>query len=151
MTPVDHVPENTADDDLQPAYGEIDALLDGEAVDKALLRAMLEDPAARDYFVDALALRQLARDMEPGRFVVRRTPRGRLVRAAQWVAAAVILIVGAGAGYLYGHRADTISPPSGSLEVIVTAPAPVTPPPPAPTRSIRFEPGVNWTVQTRSH
>lgn len=148
MTPVDHVTDNAADDELPPKYGAIDALLDGEPVDRTTLCAMLDDSAARDYLVDALVLRQLARDMEPGQFVATRTPRGLRTRTMQWVAAAVILVFGASAGYLYGHRVTPMPLESGSLEVVVDAPAAeASPPAPAPTRSIRFEPGVNWSTQ----
>lgn len=145
MTPVEQMPDDN--DQPPPAYGEIDALLDGEAVDTAALRAMLEDSAARDYFVDALALRSFSREMAPNHFVARGR-RGAVTRVLQWAAAASILIVGAGAGYVYGHRASGTPSSQGSIEVIVGA----TPPPaPAPTRSIRFEPGVNWTSDSRSH
>jgi hypothetical protein len=150
MTPVDQDSENSPDRDLSPVYGEIDALLDGEVVDRTALRAMLDDPAARDYFVDALALRQLAREMEPGQFIPTRGSRSLMTRVVQWAAAVAILIAGAGAGYLYGHRGTVALPSSssGSLEVTVTPPPPLAP---EPTRSIRFEPGVNWTSQSRSH
>jgi hypothetical protein len=144
MTPVEHVPDDHGDVP-PPEYGEIDALLDGEAVDTVALRAMLDDPAACDYLVDALVLRRLAADMEPRHFVVRGR-RGALTRVAQWVAAAAMLIGGVGAGYLYGHRTTSAPSSPGSIEVMVDT----TPPAPAPTRSIRFEPGVNWTSQTRS-
>jgi hypothetical protein len=150
MTPVEHGPDDNADHDLTSIYGEIDALLDGEPVDRTILRTMLDEPAARDYLVDALALRQLARDMGPGQFVASRATRGSgglMTRTMQWVAAAVILVFGAGAGYLYGHRATAMSEASGSLEVVVESPAAAAPPAPEPTRSIRFEPGVNWTTQ----
>lgn len=147
MTPVEQVPDDS--DHVEPStYGEIDALVDGEAVDKAALRAMLDDPAARDYLVDALVLRQLAREMEPNRFMAARTQRGVVSRVTRWAAAVAILVAGAGAGYVYGHRASNVSSSPASVEIMVGA---LPPPAPSPTRSIRFEPGVNWTSETRSH
>jgi hypothetical protein len=130
------------------AYLEIDALLDGEPVDKHVLRSALEDSAARDYLVDALLLRQLTRDMEPTHFVAPATPRGPLVRGVRWLAAGLILVVGTGIGYVQGQRSNPPLTSPGAVEVVLeNRPAP---PPPAPTRLIRFEPGVNWTTDTRS-
>jgi hypothetical protein len=147
MTPDDRRPDDHHDDLEPAAHAEIDALLDGEAVDKSALRATLNDPAARDYLIDALVLRQLAREMTPSRFVV---PGQRRVftRVARWAAAVVMLVAGASAGYVYGQRTTPAMSSQGSIEVVAD-PAP--PPAPAPTRSIRFEPGVNWTSDTRSH
>jgi hypothetical protein len=135
--------------DFPAPHLEIDALLDGEAVDRHALRAALDDPAARDYLVEALLLRQIAREMEPSRFVIPGTRRGPLVGAARWLAAGVILAIGLGAGYAYGQGSRARTTSTGSVEVVLDAPA--RPPAPEPTRSIRFEPGVNWTSQPRSH
>ena len=69
---------------LPAPHLEIDALLDGEAVD-CTPRAALDDPAARDYLVEALILRQIAHEMEPSRFVIRARGAGRFVGAgAGW-------------------------------------------------------------------
>ena len=87
--------------------------------------------------------------MEPARFAIPGAPRGRLLRGTRWLAASVILVVGAGVGYVYGQgsRAQAESP--GLVEVVLdNRPAPAAP---EPTRLIRFEPGVNWTSGTRSH
>lgn len=130
-------------------YAEIDALLDGEPVDKQALRAALDDPGARDYLVETLQLRQITRDMEPSRFVMPGTRRGPLYIAARWLAAAVILAAGLGAGYTYGQRSHPQAPASGSVEVLLDSSS--APAAPEPTRSIRFEPGVNWTSNPRSH
>jgi hypothetical protein len=146
MTQDEHV---TDSNDLPPGHLEIDALVDGELVDRHALRSALNDEAARDYLVETLILRQLARDMEPTRFAIPGAPRGRLLRGTRWLAASVILVVGASVGYVYGHgsRARAVSP--GLVEVVLdNRPAP---PAPEPTRLIRFEPGVNWTSGTRSH
>jgi len=64
-------------------YAEIDALLDGEPVDKQALRAALDDPGARDYLVETLQLRQITRDMEPSRFVMPCRRRGLLYIGAR--------------------------------------------------------------------
>ena len=151
MTHDDHVTDSNdlAPGHLEPLYQEIDALLDGELVDRQALRSALDDAAARDYLVDALVLRQLARDMEPMRFAIPGAPRGRLLRGTRWLAASVILAVGASAGYVYGHGSRDQAAPPGLVEVVLdNRPAPAAP---EPTRLIRFEPGVNWTSGTRSH
>jgi hypothetical protein len=135
--------------DAAPALLEIDALLDGEPVDRHALRSALDDVAARDYLVEALLLRQLSRDMGPMRFAIPGTPRGAIVGRLRWVAAALIVAVSASAGYAYGKGARGADPSNGYFEVVFdhrTAP-----PAPEPTRTIRFEPGVNWTAGNRSH
>jgi hypothetical protein len=133
----------------EQAYLEIDALLDGEPVDTRALRSALGDSAAREYLVEALVLRQMTRELEPTHFAIPGTPRGALVRGMRWLAAGVILAVGTGAGYLYGQASRVRTPPPSAVEVVIgNSPAP---PAPEPTRSIRFEPGVNWTSGARSH
>lgn len=146
MTHDEQTPDGPAE--WPPAYIEIDALLDGEPVDKHVLRSALEDAAARDYLVDALLLRQLTQDMGPTQFLAPGTPRGPLVRGVRWLAAGLILVVGTGVGYVQGQRSRPPATSLGAVEVVLNnSPAP---PPPEPTRLIRFEPGVNWTTDTRS-
>lgn len=125
---------------------DIDALLDGEAVDKDSLRFALDDVAARDYLIDALLLRQIAHDSGPAHFVASGTPRGPLARAARWMAASLLLAVGAGSGYAYGLHSQPRVVPATTADVDGIA----TPPAPEPTQIIRFEPGVNWTRQNGS-
>jgi hypothetical protein len=128
-------------------YSEIDALLDGEAVDRNALRSALDDSAARDYLLDALLLRQLTRDMGPARFAAIGTPRGSPLGAARWIAAGLILVVGASVGYVQGQRSKRPLASRGSVEVVLdNTPRPA----PEPTTLIRFEPGVNWTSDNRS-
>jgi hypothetical protein len=134
-------------DDDELARIEIDALLDGEAVEKDALRHALEDAAARDYLVDALLLRQLTRDLEPRRFMAPARPRP-LVRGARWLAAGVVLVLGTTVGYVYGQRAQSALVSPGSVEVVLGDR--LAPQAPEPTHIIRFEPGVNWTSDTRS-
>jgi hypothetical protein len=127
-------------------YSEIDALLDGEAVDRKSLRSALDDSAARDYLLDALLLRQLTRDMGPARFAARATPRGSLAGGARWIAAGLILVIGASVGYVQGQRSERPLAARGSVEVVLDdMPRPA----PEPTTRIRFEPGVNWTSDRR--
>lgn len=134
---------------LPGGYWEIDALVDGESVDTQALRSALDDAAARDYLVEALRLRQLTREMGPARFAIAATPQSRLARGVRWLAAGVILAVSAGAGYVYGQASHGPTVAPAAVEVVVgSAPAP---PAPEPTRFIRFEPGVNWTSERRSH
>jgi hypothetical protein len=123
-----------------PGRIEIDALLDGEAVDKESLRFALDDAGARDYLIDALLLRQITRDSGPRHYVVPGIPRSPFARGMRWLAATVILATGAGGGYLYGQR--SLPAASSSFEVAVDTAPPVAP---EPTQVIRFEPGVNWT------
>jgi hypothetical protein len=140
--------ERTQDSPGTPAWhSEIDALLDGETVDKKRLRAALDDSSARDYLLDALLLRQLTRDMGPARFAALGTTRGSLVGAARWIAAGLILVVGATVGYVQGQRSKGPLASRGSVEVVLDN---IPRPAPEPTTLIRFEPGVNWTSDNRS-
>ena len=127
----------------------IDALLDGECVEQQALRLALDDEQARDYFVEALALRQMAAEMGPTRFAVPGRPASPVVRGIRWLAAGLILAVSAGTGYIYGQQSRAEAPASGVVEVVLDHQS--APPAPEPTRSIRFEPGVNWTSGGRSH
>ena len=127
----------------------IDALLDGEHVEQQALRLALDDDQARGYFVDALVLRQMAAAMGPARFAVPGRPVSPVVRSIRWLAAGLILAVSAGTGYIYGQQSRAEAPPSGVVEVVLDHQS--APPAPEPTRSIRFEPGVNWSSGGRSH
>jgi hypothetical protein len=144
MTNNEHVPALHA---LPRGYLEIDALLDGELVDKEALRVALDEADARNYLVEALLLRQLAHDAGPSRFVVPARPPGSVARSVRWLAASVILIASAAGGYAYGLGSNPPTP-SSSVEVMLdNTPAVAAP---QPTRTIRFEPGVNWTSSNRS-
>jgi hypothetical protein len=123
-----------------PGRIEIDALLDGEAVDKESLRVALDDREARDYLIDALLLRQITRDTGPRYYVAPGIAPGPFARGMRWLAATVILVTGAGGGYLYGLRSLPAASPSFEVAVDTAPPAA-----PEPTQVIRFEPGVNWT------
>ena len=130
----DHVPE---------LHGVVEAFLDGEPVDPSMLRAALADQAARDHFVDLLTIRGILNGMEvmaPG--AVNRLP-GFRPRARWLAAAAAALFVSLTAGYVAGQRAIASTDVPSSVEAVVVVGG--TPDAPQPTRSIRFEPGVNWT------
>lgn len=127
----------------------LDALLDGERVEQQALRLALDDKEARDYFVEALLLREMATEMGPARFAVPSKSTSPVVRGIRWLAASLILAVSAGTGYVYGQHSRNEVPPSGVVEVVLDNQS--APQAPEPTRSIRFEPGVNWTSSGRSH
>lgn len=123
-----------------PGRMEIDALLDGETVDKESLRFALDDSGARDYLIDTLLLRQITRDAGPRHYLEPARPRSPFARGVRWLAASVILATGAGGGYLYGLQSLPVAPSSFEVAVDTAPPAA-----PEPTQVIRFEPGVNWT------
>jgi hypothetical protein len=132
------------DDTPRPEHLAVDALLDGELVDRDVLRSALERADARDYLIDALMLRQMTRDMAPAHLSIPGTPRSQFVRRMRWLAAAAIVTVSAGAGYAYGKNSGSEATAQGLLEVVIDSRTP--PSAPEPTRTIRFEPGVNWTA-----
>jgi hypothetical protein len=143
-----------ADDALRESPDEdrrrtiVDMLVDGEAVDKSALRDALNDAATRDYFIDALLLRQLAVDMAPNTFRAEAKPLTPAARLPRWSAAAVVVLTTAVAGYTLG-REHTV-PPTVSQSRAVEAARPSVPAP-EPTRTIRFEPGKNWISSMEGH
>ena len=124
---------------VSPAYLLVDALLDGESVDKQALRDALDDRAAREYLVDALVVRQLTREMGPLTFV----PPTARTRPVRWFVSAAVLTLVAAGGFLAGQRHE----PATSTDSSVTNPPAVTAP--TPTKIIRLEPGVSWTNDDR--
>jgi hypothetical protein len=136
MTPDDPIPAPP----LSPAC-VVDALLDGETVDKHALRDALEDPAAREYFVDALVLRQLTHEMAPMTFEAA-TTGSRTRHPLRWVVSAAVLALVAAGGFMAGHWRDAAAP---SLEVPAVQDASTAAP--APTKIIRLEPGLSWTTE----
>jgi hypothetical protein len=118
-------------------------------VDKDALRTALADPSTRDYFIDLMLIRQLTRDMGPTRFVAPSRQHGPLRSIARWAAAILILTAGAAGGYAHGQRSQAAASAASSFEVVIDNTP--TPGAPEPTRVIRFEPGVNWTSDIRSH
>ena len=135
----DHIETNEPVPEL---HGIIEAFLDGEGVDPTMLRAALADEAARDHFVDLLAIRGLLSGMDVvAPDAVNRMPGVR--PRARWLAAAAALVVSLTAGYVAGQRAMASTETASTVEAVVVVGG--TPDAPQPTRSIRFTPGVNWT------
>ncbi|HWB29896.1 MAG TPA: hypothetical protein VG736_05280 [Vicinamibacterales bacterium] len=122
----------------------IDGLLDGEAIERERLRAALADAEAREYFVDALLIRQAARELTPPVPVAStKRPHAPWTR---WLAAAVVVATvgaaGVGGGYTWAHH--TIDVPAPVETVMDVSPRPIAP---APTKVIHLQPGVNWTPE----
>lgn len=121
----------------------LSALLDGESVDPEVLRDVLETPEGRAALVDFARVRRDVRadDALPGgafyeamsRAGLRAPaggPRGLPIRRP---AIAATLALGVGLGAVAGFLAR----PHGPAEDV----------PPVASRTIVFEPGVNWTAQ----
>jgi len=129
----------------------IDALVDGEPVDRAALEEALSDRAGRAYLVDAWVLRglvqdEMARDAAPSPIAARKSSRHA------WLVAAALGGVCLIGGYFTGMR----FPIGVAPRPAVTAPgAPAAPavepgsgsrsyPLPPATRVIRLELDPNW-------
>jgi len=134
----------SGDFDFAPVPGHelVDAFLDGELVDAGELRDALDSRETRDYLIDALLLRQIARSTDNGSVAVAAPKARGSWRSLRWAAAIAAVIVGTGSGYAYAIHAR--STPASTMEVSLDTSAP--PPAPSPTREIRFERGVNWTT-----
>jgi hypothetical protein len=110
--------------------GIISAFLDGEPVDPDVLARTLADPGARTLLADFLKLRAAMDDRAPlpPSLMRLRAPRVTIwsARVPLQVAVMAALLVGA-ASFVLSERmpADGHSPP-------------------APTRAVSFEPGVDW-------
>ena len=126
----------------------IDALIDGERVNTAALKAVLASEAGRDYFVDAWMLREAVQELNDT------APAGAKVRAestetpaparavGRWLIPAA-LAAGLAGGYFAGYRqagAEEIvtRPPAVTTVASAPSPKPVFPVPP-PTRVIQLE------------
>lgn len=120
----------------------VDTLLDGDAVDKSSLRDALSDAATRDYFIDALLLRQLAVDMAPNTFHAPGRPVSPAMRAVRWTAAAAVVVATGLGGYTLGR--DQHAATQAITDTQLATPTTASVPAPEPTRTIRFEPGKNW-------
>ena len=122
----------------------IAALIDGERVDPDGLKEALARPEGREYLVDLLALRELTSEQSwPTMGAVSGRMTGRRVR---WLAtAAAVVMASALGGYVAGHHTGLapVSDVQRAIEASAT-PALVTLTPPAPTRVIRLDPGVDW-------
>ena len=125
------------------AYWFVEAFLDGERVHPTSLKQALADPEARDHFVDLLLLRDAMADVAPSAPRVATFRPERRSHAKWFAAAAATVLVSLSVGYAAGQRvvASDMAPPN--VEVFLPMDRPTSAP--APTRSIAFEPGVNWT------
>ena len=125
----------------------VDDLLDGEGVEKEVLRDALDHADTRNYFIDMLVLRRIAIDMGPNTFHDPGRPRTAVVRGVRWMAAAVVLVTTAMGGYMVGRDG---SPTESAGAPLAPAPAAEVFEPgsaaeaPAPTSTFRFERGRNW-------
>ena len=134
--------EATDNGRFDDAFAVVEALLDGERVDTERLKDALADPAAREHFVDLIALREAVGSMGPG--VWRAEPRAHARGPVRWFAAAAAIVVSLGAGYLAGQRVIASGgPPSSAVEATIQLERP--PAAPAPTQVISLRPGINWT------
>jgi hypothetical protein len=134
------------------AYAAIDALVDGRPVQPGVLRDALANPDARDYFVDALVLRQMTRDVD-GASVTSGVPsslRTGFMGRARWLAAGVVLALCTATGFAIGQErgARAVDAAESGAFVEVQTVMDFEPQAPSPTRVIRLTPGVNWTSAT---
>lgn len=114
----------------------IAAFADGERVEPNALTLALSTAEGRDYLVDLVALREIV-DRETTALATALPRRRRLV---SWVAAAAAVAVLATGSYFLGQRSA-----GGERRAVDGTVATATDVPPAPTRVIQLEPGVNWT------
>ena len=127
----------------------IDALIDGEPVDKDTLRSALADATVREYFIDALLLRQLAADMGPTAFQPVARTSSAMTKTTRWIAAAAVVAATTIGGYAVGRDRQARSHVNDAVGASVSTTS--APPAPAPTRVIRFEPGKDWISNVEGH
>ncbi|HUL74169.1 MAG TPA: hypothetical protein VLT86_13765 [Vicinamibacterales bacterium] len=121
---------------MSDVHDVIEAFIDGERVDPALLKQALADEAGRDLLIDVLVLRSLVAEQAARRPVATEAPpRSRVSRLRLVVAAAGIAGLGLFGGYLAGsHHPSPAAAPAGVSGAMA----------PAPTHIIRLENGVDW-------
>ena len=133
---------------MTDSHEVIAAFVDGERIDSARLKEALADGSGRDYLVDVLALRELMSEQNP---VPSPLPRSMDRRLRWGVAAAAMILVSAIGGYLAGQRHETFSRETRPNVETTTVPPAAVMAPPAPTRVIRLQPGVDWQERTGGH
>jgi hypothetical protein len=138
----------------------VEAFADGERVDADRLKVALADEHGRAHFVDVLVLRELVGQRSgvvlPDGLPVVGGASDHARPAVSWssgfvaVAAAAALLVSLGAGFAAGWGVAGSAMDSGDGSPSAIRPAGALPPveAPAPTRVIRFEPGVDWSEGT---
>jgi hypothetical protein len=127
---------------IESRFAIVEAFADGERVDPEALRAALADAAARDHFVDVVMMRDAVVSLEPAAFAAVAGTSPPPVHGRWLLAAAAGMVLSVAAGYVAGQRVVVPVSAAGGEVVLDVNDAPVAP---APTRSIVFEPGVNWT------
>ena len=123
-------------DGLHP-FVVLDALVDGERVDVAALKDALSTDEGRQYFVDLVALREIALDAAVALAPATTSPRPVWRR---WVSVAAAIALSVGIGYAAGHRGpsrEQTRPPAAPGGQFISAPA--------PTLVIKLQPGIDWT------
>jgi hypothetical protein len=114
----------------------VSAFVDGERVDSRKLKDALASEDARQYLVDAIALREMsAEDQHTDVAVFHERP----LDWRRWTAMAAMVALSVAGGYLMGRRA--VEPASSPTMTAALNPAP---PAPAPTNVVLLPAGVNW-------
>jgi len=124
---------------IAASYLTVEALLDGEPVERAALRDALADQDAREHFLDLLVLRGGMAALGPSAWSAP-GPSARYGR--RWWAAAAIVVFSLATGFVAGQR--TVDATAFATVETLVEPA-RRGSAPKPTRVIALEPGVNWT------
>lgn len=136
----------------------IDAFADGEPVDPGALDAALAQHDGRARLIDLLVLRGFVNG--PGLTpLAAPAPSMRVTHSWRWMSiAALVAIAASVGGYVAGSRAAGAAGAPGAAGALgalgatgaLGAPGAMGAAP-APTRVIRFEPGVDWTEHVGGH
>jgi anti-sigma factor RsiW len=134
----------------------IEAFVDNEPVGAGELAAALAAPDGRQYLIDLLVLRGLVSDglpdaLKPGGAIGRSQPAAaRRSKSMFWlpVAAAALVTVGLGAGFIAGRALDRQAPSTPPVVTQTPAVETGTAVAPAPTHVIRMEKGVDWNERS---
>ena len=122
------------------------AFADGERVNVDELERALAMPEGRDHLIDLLALREVTVGPATAGSTLVMPPKRPAWRYLRLAVAAAVVCVSTAAGYALGSRSARQAPGAVSVasspQVADSIPANVAPP--APTRVIRLEPGVDW-------
>jgi hypothetical protein len=131
---------------MHAEFEVIDALVDGECVDRDELKRALAEPAGRDYLVDVLDLRTLTVDTVPA-VIALPGVRQRSWRSSMAAAAVLVLCVtGAySVGQRVGRTAAPVVAPAAPVVMDRTVPGGGLMQAPAPTRIIRLDSDAKWT------
>jgi len=130
---------------MSETHEVVAAFADGERVNVDELERALATPEGRDYLIELLALREVtvgpaAAGSNPG--ASKRQPRNPRFVAAAAAAACLSAVAGYAAGSLTARQPPNVAPAALSPQYADSLPGKVAPP--APTRVIRLQPGVDW-------